>query len=44
MKFIIINLTLSIFSGMDPKARRNLWDTLNKIRDKGKSLILTTHR
>jgi len=31
-------------SGMDPKARRVLWDSLNRIRDKGKSLILTTHR
>merc|ERR1719223_1104727 len=30
-------------SGMDPKTRRILWNTLNKIRNKGKSLILTTH-
>lgn len=29
--------------GMDPKTRRTLWDCLNKIRNKGKSLILTTH-
>jgi ATP-binding cassette subfamily A (ABC1) protein 3 len=28
---------------MDPKTRRILWDCLNKIRNKGKSLILTTH-
>ena len=28
---------------MDPKTRRTLWDCLNKIRNKGKSLILTTH-
>lgn len=29
---------------MDPKTRRFLWNCLNKIRNKGKSLILTTHR
>ncbi len=28
---------------MDPKTRRLLWNCLNKIRNKGKSLILTTH-
>lgn len=28
---------------MDPKARRKLWNSLNKIRNEGKSLILTTH-
>ena len=31
------------FSGMDPKTRRTLWDRLNQIRNKGKSLVLTTH-
>jgi ABC-type multidrug transport system ATPase subunit len=31
-------------SGMDPKTRRTLWNCLNTIRNKGKSLILTTHR
>ena len=30
--------------GMDPKTRRTLWNCLNEIRSKGKSLILTTHR
>jgi len=30
-------------SGMDPKTRRTLWNCLNNIRNKGKSLILTTH-
>lgn len=30
-------------SGMDPKTRRTLWNSLNNIRNKGKSLILTTH-
>ena len=28
---------------MDPKTRRTLWNCLNTIRNKGKSLILTTH-
>jgi ATP-binding cassette subfamily A (ABC1) protein 3 len=31
-------------SGMDPKTRRLLWNCLNTVRNKGKSLILTTHR
>ena len=30
-------------SGMDPKTRRTLWNCLNSVRNKGKSLILTTH-
>jgi ATP-binding cassette, subfamily A (ABC1), member 3 len=30
-------------SGMDPKTRRSLWNCLNSIRNRGKSLILTTH-
>nr|QUF59428.1 ATP-binding cassette transporter Abca3-2 [Brachionus angularis] len=30
-------------SGMDPITRRTLWNCLNKIKNKGKSLILTTH-
>ena len=28
---------------MDPRTRRTLWNCLNEIRNKGKSLILTTH-
>lgn len=28
---------------MDPKTRRVLWNSLNNIRNRGKSLILTTH-
>jgi ABC-type multidrug transport system ATPase subunit len=28
---------------MDPKTRRTLWNCLNRIRNKGKSLVLTTH-
>ncbi|RNA25639.1 ATP-binding cassette sub-family A member 3-like [Brachionus plicatilis] len=30
-------------SGMDPRTRRILWNCINKIRIRGKSLILTTH-
>ncbi|CAF0888563.1 unnamed protein product [Brachionus calyciflorus] len=30
-------------SGMDPITRRTLWNSLIKIKNKGKSLILTTH-
>ncbi|CAD5112606.1 DgyrCDS1819 [Dimorphilus gyrociliatus] len=30
-------------TGMDPVARRLLWQTLNKVRDAGKTLVLTSH-
>ncbi|KAK6167985.1 hypothetical protein SNE40_021899 [Patella caerulea] len=30
-------------SGIDPKARRQLWTVLSKVRDSGKTLILTSH-
>lgn len=30
-------------TGMDPATKRHLWNTLCKIRDEGKCLILTTH-
>ncbi|KAK9738942.1 hypothetical protein QE152_g9395 [Popillia japonica] len=30
-------------AGMDPSTRRNLWNTLCKIRDSGKCLVLTSH-
>lgn len=30
-------------TGLDPQARRNLWDLVEKVRDKGISVILTTH-
>ncbi len=30
-------------TGLDPQARRNLWDIVQKIKNKGKTLILTTH-
>jgi ABC-2 type transport system ATP-binding protein len=30
-------------TGLDPQARRNLWDIVNNIKDQGKTIILTTH-
>jgi ABC-2 type transport system ATP-binding protein len=30
-------------TGLDPQARRNLWDLIQDIRDKGVTVILTTH-
>ena len=30
-------------TGLDPLARRNLWDLITKIKQQGKTIILTTH-
>lgn len=30
-------------TGLDPQARRNLWDLVREIRDKGVTVIMTTH-
>lgn len=30
-------------TGLDPQARRNLWDVVNRIKSTGKTIILTTH-
>lgn len=30
-------------SGLDPKARRDTWDLIIKLRNRGKSILLTTH-
>ena len=30
-------------TGLDPQARRNLWDLIQNIRDKGTTVIITTH-
>ncbi|XP_069124776.1 phospholipid-transporting ATPase ABCA3-like [Argopecten irradians] len=30
-------------TGMDPVARRYLWDTLSSVRDSGRTLVLTSH-
>jgi len=31
-------------TGVDPVARRLLWNTLSHVRDSGRTLILTSHR
>jgi len=30
-------------TGLDPQARRNLWDLIEQVRDKGVTVIMTTH-
>lgn len=30
-------------TGLDPQARRNLWDLVHQIRDSGTTIVLTTH-
>lgn len=30
-------------TGLDPQARRNLWDLIKKIRDDGTTIVITTH-
>ena len=30
-------------TGMDPQARRQLWDVINELRKRGKTILLTTH-
>lgn len=30
-------------TGLDPQARRNLWDMIKKIREKGVTVVMTTH-
>ena len=30
-------------TGLDPQARRNLWDLIKEVRDRGVTVILTTH-
>jgi ABC-2 type transport system ATP-binding protein len=30
-------------TGLDPQARRNLWELVDKIRDKGVTVVITTH-
>ena len=30
-------------TGLDPQSRRALWDTIASLRDRGKTVVLTTH-
>src|ERR1043165_4435215 len=30
-------------TGLDPQARRNLWDLIRQIREQGSTVVLTTH-
>ncbi len=30
-------------TGLDPQARRNMWDVIRKLKSEGKTLLLTTH-
>ncbi len=44
----LVNKPIAIFldeptTGLDPQARRNLWDLINQIRSKGTTIIITTH-
>jgi ABC-2 type transport system ATP-binding protein len=44
----LINKPLLIFldeptTGLDPQARRNLWELIKSIRDSGTTVVITTH-
>lgn len=44
----LVNDPVAIFldeptTGLDPQARRNLWDLVKSIKESGKTIILTTH-
>ena len=44
----LINKPIIVFldeptTGLDPQARRNLWDLIKEIRDNGTTMIITTH-
>lgn len=44
----LINKPILVFldeptTGLDPQARRNLWDLIKEIRDNGTTVIITTH-
>ncbi len=44
----LVNQPIMVFldeptTGLDPQARRNLWDLIRQIREKGTTVILTTH-
>ena len=44
----LVNDPVAVFldeptTGLDPRARRNVWEIVNGIRSSGKSLVMTTH-
>jgi ABC-2 type transport system ATP-binding protein len=44
----LVNKPVAVFldeptTGLDPQARRNLWDLIKQIQEKGTTVILTTH-
>ena len=44
----LVNDPVAVFldeptTGLDPRARRNIWNIIYDIRDSGKSLVMTTH-
>lgn len=44
----LVNKPVMVFldeptTGLDPQARRNLWDLINQIKSKGATVMLTTH-
>ena len=44
----LVNKPVAVFldeptTGLDPQARRNLWDLVNQVKKKGTTVIMTTH-
>src|SRR6266576_2972202 len=44
----LVNKPVAIFldeptTGLDPQARRNLWDLVKQIREQGSTVVITTH-
>jgi ABC-2 type transport system ATP-binding protein len=44
----LVNKPIAVFldeptTGLDPQARRNLWELINQIKSKGTTIIITTH-
>lgn len=45
MTFLLLEYHLMkiVIEGMDPGAKRQLWDMVSKVRETGKSIVLTSH-
>ncbi len=48
MALALINMPELLFldepsTGLDPQARRNLWDIVRRVKTRGKTIVLTTH-